>query len=71
MNGFLLAAAEPTVFRDVPEAKTFPELSPEATKQFEAIQQSFWDISSEEAFTNHLNFLLKGVVSYGQDRSRN
>ncbi len=63
LNGYLLAAGEPIVFREIPEPKIFPALSPEATNELSNVSSSVWEFESDAIFKHHLEFLLAGVVS--------
>ncbi len=63
LNGFLLAAGEPALFRDVPERRQLPlpELSEPAAAALRAVPPEAWVLSSDEAFQAHLELVLDGM----------
>lgn len=63
LNGFLLAAGEPIVFREIPEPVSFPVLSSEAMSEFANVSPHVWEFSSDTIFMHHLEFLLEGMAS--------
>ncbi len=69
LNGYLLAAGEPTVFRDIPEATQLPNLETKSQGELEKIPTKVWDFASENIFKKHLEFLLAGVAQFLHHKS--
>jgi AcrR family transcriptional regulator len=63
LNGYLLAAGEPVVFREIPEPTSFPELGPQAAAIFSKVPAKVWDLPSEESFLRHVEFLLEAFAA--------
>ena len=61
MNGYLLAAGEPSVFREVPEATQLPDVAEGPLSELTKIPAAAWDFASDHLFDQHVEFLLAGV----------
>ena len=60
LNGFLLAAGDPAVLRDVPEGQVDEAALEAAGEAFAAVPPQAWLLTPDEAFEFHLTVLLDG-----------
>ena len=61
LNGFLLAAGDPAVFRDVPEAQVDDATLRAAGDAVAAVPTQAWLLTLDDAFEFHLTVLLDGL----------
>lgn len=61
LNGYLLAAGAPPVFREIPEPAHLPEINSEHMKELSKIPATVWNFASDTIFHRHIAFLLAGV----------
>ncbi len=61
LNGFLLAAGDPAVFRDVPEAQVDEATLQAAGGAFATVPTQAWLLTLDEAFEFHVTVLLDGL----------
>jgi len=61
LNGFLLAAGDPVVLRDVPEPQVDEAALAAAGEAFGAVPSQAWLLTPGEAFEFHLTVLLDGL----------